>query len=139
MRDPKEALTRYHNALEDLDRAIKLDPNYPPVRRHRGNTRLAEYWALQALGKSTNDIVEQALDDFMEAVRLDRTSKTSANALGRAYLLRGSYDSAIENFHEKLCNKASALALARAGFSVALSGRRREPLEAVAGEAERAG
>ena len=35
--------------------------------------------------------------------------------------------------------RASALALARAGFSVALSGRRREPLESVAGEAGKAG
>src|SRR5215212_5049387 len=35
--------------------------------------------------------------------------------------------------------RASAIALARAGFSVALSGRRREPLEAVASEASKTG
>jgi NAD(P)-dependent dehydrogenase (short-subunit alcohol dehydrogenase family) len=35
--------------------------------------------------------------------------------------------------------RASALALARAGFSVALSGRRREPLESVAVDVERTG
>jgi NADP-dependent 3-hydroxy acid dehydrogenase YdfG len=33
--------------------------------------------------------------------------------------------------------RASALALARAGFSVALSGGRREPLESIASEARR--
>jgi tetratricopeptide (TPR) repeat protein len=118
MKAPREVLTRYQKALEDLDSAIKLDPTYPPVHRHRGNTRVAVYWALQALGESTSGIVEQALDDFKEAVRLDPTSKTSANALGRAYLLRASYDSAIENF-KKATDRDQKYASAYSGLCFA--------------------
>jgi tetratricopeptide (TPR) repeat protein len=118
MRAPKEALTRYHKALQDLDGAVKLDPTYLPVRRHRGNTRVAEYWALQALREPTNGIVEQALDDFKEAARLDPTSKISANALGRAYLLQRSYDSAIESF-KKAIDRDQKYAAAYSGLCFA--------------------
>jgi len=100
--DPQGALVAYRQGLPDLDTAIQLDPSYAPVRRHRGNTIVAAYRALKALGKPTNDVVDRAIEDFRAAVKLDPTSKISANALGEAYLIKRSYHSAIESFNEAI-------------------------------------
>jgi tetratricopeptide (TPR) repeat protein len=102
-RDPSASLEAYRMALPDLDRAIQLDPTYAPARRHRGNTVLAVHNALKALKKPTNDLINNAIDDLKAAVQLDST-KANNNALGEAYLIKGSYDSAIASF-----NKAIAL------------------------------
>jgi tetratricopeptide (TPR) repeat protein len=87
-KDPRNALVAYREGFPDLDMAIRLDPSYAPVRRHRGNTIVATYKALRALGQPTNDILDRAIDDLKDAVKLDPTSKTNANALGEAYLVK---------------------------------------------------
>jgi tetratricopeptide (TPR) repeat protein len=87
-KDPRNALAAYREGFPDLDIAIRLDPSYAPVRRHRGNTIVASYKALRALGQPTNDILDSAIDDLKDAVKLDPTSKTNANALGEAYLVK---------------------------------------------------
>jgi tetratricopeptide (TPR) repeat protein len=101
-KDPQEALAAYRQGFPDLDRAIELDPRDASVRRHRGDAIVASYSALQALGKPTNDILDRAVDDLKAAVTLDPTSKLNANALGAAYLLKGSYRSAIESFNRAI-------------------------------------
>ena len=68
----------YRQGFPDLDEAIKLDPSYAPVRRHRGNTIVATYNALRALRRPTNDILDRAIDDLNDAVRLDPTSSQVA-------------------------------------------------------------
>ena len=78
----------YREGFPDLDMAIRLDPSYAPVRRHRGNTIVATYKALRDLGQPTNDILDRAIDDLKDAVKLDPTSKTNANALREARLLK---------------------------------------------------
>ena len=40
-KDPQSAYLAYKQGFPDLDVAIKLDPSYAPVRRHRGNTIVA--------------------------------------------------------------------------------------------------
>jgi tetratricopeptide (TPR) repeat protein len=87
-KDPRNALVAYREGFPDLDIAIRLDPSYAPVRRHRGNTIVATYKALRALGQPTNDILDSAIDDLKDAMKLDPTSKTNANALGEAYLVK---------------------------------------------------
>jgi Caspase domain len=87
-KDPRNALVAYREGFPDLDIAIRLDPSYAPVRRHRGNTIVATYKALRALGQPTNDILDGAIDDLKDAVKLDPTSKANANALGEAYLVK---------------------------------------------------
>src|SRR5262249_17432384 len=82
------ALAAYREGFPDLDIAIRLDPSYAPVRRHRGSTIVATYKALRALGQPTNDILDSAIDDLKDAVKLDPTSKNNANALGEAYLAK---------------------------------------------------
>src|SRR5262249_3201637 len=37
-KDPQNALVAYQQGFSDFDIAIRLDPKYAPVRRHRGNT-----------------------------------------------------------------------------------------------------
>jgi tetratricopeptide (TPR) repeat protein len=87
-KDPRNALEAYRQGFSDLDIAIRLDPSYAPVRRHRGNTIVATYKVLRALGQPTNDILDRAIDDLKDAVELDPTSKTNANALGEAYRVK---------------------------------------------------
>ena len=101
-KNPDSALTTYRQSFADLDRSIRLDPSYAPVRRHRGQTIVATYRALKALGKPTNDIIDRAIDDFKDAIKLDPTSKTNANALGQAYLIKGAYQTAIESFNKAI-------------------------------------
>jgi Caspase domain len=52
-KDPQSAYLAYQQGFPDLDVAIKLDPSYAPVRRHRGNTIVATYNALRALRRPT--------------------------------------------------------------------------------------
>jgi tetratricopeptide (TPR) repeat protein len=87
-KDPRKSLEAYRQGVSDLDMAIRLDPSYAPVRRHRGNTFVATYKARRALGQPTNDIIDRAIDDLKDAVELDPTSKANANALGEAYLVK---------------------------------------------------
>jgi Caspase domain len=108
-KNPRDAYEAYRKGFPDLDMAIQLDPSYAPVRRHRGNTIVATYKALRALGRPTNDILDRAIDDLKDAVRLDPTSEANSRALKEAELLKRSsdlkpaprsYQPAIKNFNK---------------------------------------
>jgi tetratricopeptide (TPR) repeat protein len=86
-KDPRKSLVAYREGFPDLDMAIRLDPSYAPVRRHRGNTIVATYNALRALNQPTNDILDRAIDDLKAAVKLDPTSKANKLALAEAQQL----------------------------------------------------
>jgi hypothetical protein len=109
-KDPRDAYEAYRKGFPDLDMAIQLDPSYAPVRRHRGNTIVATYKALRTLRRPTNDILDRAIDDLKDAVRLDPTSETNSHALEEAYRVkrfaledrrrpRRTYQPAIKNFN----------------------------------------
>jgi len=87
-KDPRDAYEAYRKGFPDLDMAIQLDPSYAPVRRHRGNTIVATYKALRTLRRPTNDILDRAIDDLKDAVRLDPTSETNSHALEEAYRVK---------------------------------------------------
>lgn len=116
--DPSEALAAYRAGFPDLDRAIQLDPSYAPVRRHRGNTIVATYKALRVLRRPVNDILDRAINDLKESVKLDPNSKFNANALGEAYLLKGSYELAVAAFNSAIVRDES-YAAPYAGICVA--------------------
>ena len=97
-KNPRDALAMFRMGLPDLDKAIQLNPILAPVRRHRGNTIIGIYKALKKTNQPTNDIIDRAIEDFNTAVKLDPMSKTNAYALGEAYLMKGSYSLAVENF-----------------------------------------
>jgi tetratricopeptide (TPR) repeat protein len=99
---PEGALAAYRQALPDLDKAIELDASYAPSRRHRGNVIIATYRALRSLGRPTNSLLDRAIDDLKDAVTLDPTSKSNANALGEAYLLNGQYQDAVASFERTI-------------------------------------
>jgi len=104
--NPSDSLSAYREGFPDLDEAIRLDPNYAPVRRHRGNMIVATYKALRALKKPVNDTLDRAITDLEDAVRLN-PSKTNINALGEAYLLKGSYNLAIKTFTNAIAKDAT--------------------------------
>jgi tetratricopeptide (TPR) repeat protein len=87
-KDPESALRAYQQGFPDLDEAIKLDPSYAPVRRHRGNMNVAMYNARRASRLPTNDILDRAIDDLKYAERLDPTSEANSHALEEAYRLK---------------------------------------------------
>jgi uncharacterized caspase-like protein len=94
-----EALHFYAEAFRSFDRAIQIDPQYAPVRRHRGNAIVAVYHARHLAGlASPNDILDRAIADLQAAVDIDPTSKTSANSLGKALLLKSRSREAIHWF-----------------------------------------
>ena len=87
-KDPESALRAYQQGFPDLDVAIKLDPSYAPVRRHRGNMMVATYNARRASRLPTNDILDRAIDDLKYAERLDPTSEANSHALEEANRLK---------------------------------------------------
>jgi tetratricopeptide (TPR) repeat protein len=87
-KDPESALRAYQQGFPDLDVAIKLDPSYASVRRHRGNMMVATYNARRASRLPTNDILDRAIDDLKYAERLDPTSEANSHALEDAYRLK---------------------------------------------------
>jgi tetratricopeptide (TPR) repeat protein len=106
-KNPEGALVAYRKAFPDLDKAIELDPNYAPSLRHRGNVTIATYRALKSLGRPTKGILDRAISNLKDAVTLDPTSKTDANALAQAYLLNGQYQDAIASFGRTVALDAS--------------------------------
>jgi Tfp pilus assembly protein PilF len=106
LKNMNDSLDSYRKGLADLDVAIRLDPQYAPSRRHRGNTNVAIYKALKEMGKPTGDFLNRGIQDLEGAVGLSE-SKTNANALGEAYLIRGSYVKAIESFNNAIARDRS--------------------------------
>jgi tetratricopeptide (TPR) repeat protein len=106
LKNPSDAIIPYRQGLADLDVAIKLDPQYAPARRHRGNTNVAIYKALKEIGKPTGDFLNRGIQDLEGAVGLNG-SKTNENALGEAYLIKGSYDKAIVSFNNAIARDRS--------------------------------
>jgi len=98
----KQALEKYDLAFQDLDVAIKLDPEYQPARRHRGNTIVSVYRARRSVGMPVNNILDAAIEDLRMAAALDMNSVTAANALGEAFLLKGRYVEAITHFNRAI-------------------------------------
>ena len=74
-KDPESALRAYQQGFPDLDEAIKLDPSYAPVRRHRGNMNVAMYNARRASRLPTNDILDRAIDDLSLSMPRDSTRR----------------------------------------------------------------
>ncbi len=102
--DPETSLHMYRTGFPDLDKAIRFDPAYAIARRHRGNTIMATYRALIRLKRPVNTILDNAIDDLRQSVRLEPDGRFNLQFLGMAYLVGGRYGDAIAEF-----NKATAL------------------------------
>lgn len=103
--NPHETLALFRAGFPDFDEAIKLEETYPNSYRHRGNMIQWTWKALKKTNQPTNNILDNAIKDLQNAVKLDPTSMTSAYFLGEAYNLRGKlgdYDQAIFWFNKAL-------------------------------------
>jgi tetratricopeptide (TPR) repeat protein len=79
-------LGQYEKALDDLNRAIQLDPNRAPAYNRRGNI-------YQKLGQ-----YEQALADYKRAIQLNPEDITSYNNRGNIYANLGQYEKALADY-----------------------------------------
>lgn len=77
-------MKNYIMALEDFDKAIEIQPEYPETYFHRGQTKnfLKKY--------------DDAISDFKDA--LDKNSENKGgifNGMGLSYKMKGEYDKAL--------------------------------------------
>jgi|SRR5580658_375382 tetratricopeptide (TPR) repeat protein len=77
---------QYERAIQDFDRAIKLDPDYPDAFNHR------------ALAYSGLGDYEHAIKDFDEAIRLDPNYAIAIFNRGLAFQTMGRPDEAAKDF-----------------------------------------
>ena len=77
---------RYQQAVEDMNKAIRLNPYYVKSYYNRG------------LGYVRLGLYQQAINDFSEAIRLKPDYADAYNNRGNAYAELGQYPAAIENY-----------------------------------------
>src|SRR5580704_11266374 len=95
---------QYDRALEDLDQAIRLNPNYTAAFNNRGS-------AYSAKGD-----LDRAIADYREAIRLDPKIAAAFNNRGFAYSWKGDLDRAIADHSEAIrLNPKYALAFLNRG------------------------
>jgi tetratricopeptide (TPR) repeat protein len=77
---------QYDHAIQDLDQAIRRDPNYALAFQSRGTAY------------SLKGQYERAIGDFNQAIRLDPNSAASFYGRGDTYNVQGQYERAIQDF-----------------------------------------
>ena len=81
---------QYDRAIQDLDQAIRRDPNYAPAFQSRGTAY------------SLKGQYDRAIGDFNQAIRLDPKVATCFYARGGVYNAQGQYDRAIQDLDQAL-------------------------------------
>jgi tetratricopeptide (TPR) repeat protein len=84
------SLGQHNRAIEDLDRAIELDPNYAHAFNHRGSVH-------QSIGQD-----ERAIQDFDWAIKLDPKLASAFFHRGNAYAALGQHERAIQDFDQAI-------------------------------------
>jgi tetratricopeptide (TPR) repeat protein len=77
---------QYDRAIQDLDQAIRRDPNYAQAFQSRGTAY------------SLRGQYERAIGDFNQAIQLDPKSAASFYGRGDTYNVQGQYERAIQDF-----------------------------------------
>ncbi|MDE0022659.1 MAG: tetratricopeptide repeat protein [Candidatus Poribacteria bacterium] len=83
------------NAIQNFDKAIKLNPNNADAYNNRGYAHFL------------NDDHDKAIKDFEEATRTKPYYATGYNRLGWVYFINNDHDSAIDNYNKAIKAKPS--------------------------------
>ena len=81
---------RLEEAIQDLNQAVKLNPNYAHAFVHRGEV-------YRAMGQD-----ERAIQDFDQAIKLEPNYAHAFRERGRTYSHQGQHKRAIENFDQAI-------------------------------------
>ncbi|MGQ9802030.1 MAG: sulfatase-like hydrolase/transferase [Candidatus Saccharicenans sp.] len=84
-------LGRYEEALEKLDKALSIDPDFPAALSNQGFALL-----MIARLKSDRQLLEKSMDRFKEALARNRNYAQAYNGLGAAYKSAGNTEAAIQ-------------------------------------------
>src|ERR1700721_2940301 len=84
------AKAQYDRAIQDLDQAIKLDPDYAAAFCNRGSAYF---------GKAQYD---RAIQDLDQAIKLDPNFALAFNWRGNAYDDKGEHDRAIQDYDQAI-------------------------------------
>jgi tetratricopeptide (TPR) repeat protein len=115
---------QYERAIQDLNEAIRLDPNYAPAFHNRGlafqqngeyNDALADYDRAIQLGLKNAETFnnrgtiyasrgeyERAIADYDQAIRLDPKDAKNVYNRGFTYRVKGQYDRAIQDYDQAI-------------------------------------
>lgn len=113
-------LGKIEDGLKNLDKSIGLCPEYPPPYYYKGFVKLKEGKAEESIGLATNAIQKfnnysesynlrglandlignnkEALEDYLAAYKLDRSTPEIQKNLGRVYFKLGNYSESINYF-----------------------------------------
>lgn len=83
-------LGRFDEALEHLEKALSVDPDFPAALSNRGFALL-----LKARVEKNRLALERAMDSFREAIAKNRAYAPAYNGLGAAYKTAGNTEAAI--------------------------------------------
>jgi len=92
----------YDKAIEEINEAVRLDPNYAQAYSGRG------------YAYEMKDQYDRAIDDYNEAIRLDPNCSEAYMFRGSACLKKGQYDYAIRDCNEAIKLNPNNTALAYA-------------------------
>ena len=90
-------LGRFDEALDQLEKALSIDPDFPAALSNRGFALL-----LKARYEKNRLTLDRAVDSFREAIAKNRSYAPAYNGLGAAYKTAGNTEAAISSWQQAL-------------------------------------
>jgi tetratricopeptide (TPR) repeat protein len=95
-RQPEDALTYYQSAIEKLDEALKIDPEYPAALGERASAYLQAGEQRLWNREDASQFLQYSIDDYRAAIDQGDDSMNTLWNLGWTYFLLGDQPSSLE-------------------------------------------